>query len=365
MSAVDTVRGAGKLWLNEDDTRTYLTAPADGFGRVDTPEGTFAVHQRNFGQIFPRRMATWYMDLGGVGWLNGRDIWEHIAPLQSHYQTHVADPAGWAPEVAVIVDEEAPLSTACTRDLHSPLVYEMRSQLNRLGCPVSFHLMSDLMRGELPEAKVLIFLNAFRLDDPQRAAVARAIRGRTAVWFYGAGYLNRQADEANMAALTGLNWQRIGAQPAMVAPQAGELTQGVIDAFGRDLVLEPCWEIADPEAQVLGRYASGQVAAAALETAQGLRVGIGTVWAPARLLRNVLKASGVHLYSDSDDVVFAGNGFLGISATSSGTKVLTLRAPARVTNIATGQEVAAATDRVETVLQTGDVRLLRLDAPEN
>ncbi|MDQ1257967.1 MAG: beta-galactosidase, partial [Candidatus Hydrogenedentes bacterium] len=40
MSAVDSVRGHGKLWLNEDDTRTYLTPPSSGFGRVDTAQGT-------------------------------------------------------------------------------------------------------------------------------------------------------------------------------------------------------------------------------------------------------------------------------------------------------------------------------------
>jgi hypothetical protein len=365
MSAVDTVRNAGKLWLNEDDTRTYLTSPADGFGRVDTAQGTYWVHQRNFGQIFPRRLAAWYMDLGGVGWLNGKDIWDNIAPLQRFYQSHISEPADWRPEVAVIVDEDSPFYTACTRDLHSPLVYEMRSQLNRLGCAVSFHLLSDLQAGRVPPAKAYILLNAFHLDDAQRVAVREAIRGRTAVWFYGAGLINRQADEANMAALTGLSYQRIVPQRAQVQPVPGSpLTAGLTAGFGGETLLDPCWEVSGAGSEVLARYAGGQAAAAALQTAEGLRVSLGTVWCPAALLRNVLKASGVHLYCDSDDIVFAGDGFLGLSATSAGAKTLRLPAGMRVTDALTGAQVSAATTEIPLTLALGEVRLFTVSAPQ-
>jgi len=67
MSPVDSVQLHGKLWLNEDDTRTHLSSPDAGYGRVDTPQQTRWVHQRNFANIFVRRAACWWMDLPGLG----------------------------------------------------------------------------------------------------------------------------------------------------------------------------------------------------------------------------------------------------------------------------------------------------------
>jgi hypothetical protein len=353
MCAVDTVRGAGKLWLNEDDTRTYLTRPEDNFGRVDTPQGTYWVHQRNFAQLLPRRLACWYMDLGGVGWVNGPDLWENIGRLRALYERQLPRRATFAPEIAVIVDEVSPHYTACTSALHSPLVYQMRSQCFRLGAPIGIHLLSDLVAGRVPRAKAYLFLNAFHLTDADRQAVRRECRGAMTVWHYGAGFLNQDASDANLSQVTGLTLQRGTPQPGRVTPEA-DLGQ---EPFGTETVLDPLWTVAEePGVEVLGRYADGSVAAAwrpATKTAY-----LGALHVPARLLRHLLTRAGTHTYSDSDDVILADREFLGVAATSPGRKAITLPEARKVVDALTGETVSAGGTTFELDMQLGETRLL-------
>lgn len=362
MSAVDSVRGHGKLWLNEDDTRTYLTPPDSGFGRVDTPAGTFQVHQRNFAQLWPRRLASWYMDLGGIGWLNGQDIWDNIHRLQAFYEAHLEEPATWNPETVLIVDEDSPRYTACDRRLHSPLVYEMRSQYFRMGAPFSIFLLSDLVAGKVPPAKAYFFANGHHLDARQREAIAQATKGRTAVWFYGGGFLGDRADDANITEVTGIPVKRIPPESGRALPVSAEegLAGSMSEPFGTETVLDPLWTVDAPDAEIIARYSSGNVAAAAKHTPDGLRVYIGALHCPARLLRNILKASGVHVYSDSDDVLLTDGRLLGLTATAPGNKTLSLPRPATVTDALSGAVIAEETTTFALDMTTGETRLFLL-----
>jgi beta-galactosidase len=356
MSAVDSVRGGGKLWLNEDDTRTYLTPPDAGYGRVDTPQGSMWVHQRNFAQLLPRRLACWYMDLGGTGWVNGPDLWENIGRLRAIYEKELARPATFAAEVAVIVSETSPFYTKCTSALHSPIVYQMRSQCFRLGAPIRIHLLSDLTAGRVPKAKAYLFLNAFHLTDANREAIKRECRDATTVWLYGAGFLNEDASERDMADVTGLPLARGTPQPGRVTPEPGA---GVEEAFGTDTVLDPLWTVQEgPGVQVLGRYADGSVAAA--YSAEARSAYLGALHVPAKLLRNLLKQAGVHLYSDSDDVILADREFLGVVATSAGTKTISLPEARTVVDALTSEQLASDAEGFELEMQLGETRLLLL-----
>ena len=362
MSAVDSVRGGGKLWLNEDDTRTYLTPKGAGFGRLATRQGTFWVHQRNFAQLWPRRLACWYMDLGNAGWLNGKDIWDHLAPMQRFYQRRIDAPSKWRPEVALIVDEVSPCYTKCTRDLHSPLVYQMRSQFFRLGAPFGIYLLSDLVEGRIPPMKAYFFANCFHLDAAQRAAVKNATHGKTAVWFYGGGFLSDRAFEGNLRDAIGMALTRGKPQAGRVTPQAGGegLADGVAKEFGTNTVLDPLWVVSETGVEAVGRYRDGGVAVAAKRGQDGLRVYIGALHCPAKLMRNVLKESDVHLYCDSDDMVLTDGEFLSLSATSTGTKRLALGRKCDVICALDGKEVARATDHLELDMQLGETRMYLL-----
>ncbi|NQT16361.1 MAG: hypothetical protein HQ582_26625 [Planctomycetes bacterium] len=368
MTAVDSVRAAGKLWLNEDDTRTYLTPKEAGFGRVDTPQKSLWVHQRNYGHIVPRRMACWYMDLGGTGWLNGQDLWDNIGKLNAHYDACVAEPATFAPEVAVIVDERSPLAIACNRTIMYAQSYVIRNRLYRMGAPIRVHYLSDLLSGKVPTSKVYIFLNPFWLDRAARAGIAKATEGKTAVYFYGSGFLGEEADDGLIGELVGMPVSRVEADAAEATFVQGDspLLADLSDAaFGSKAKLSPLWAVdAGVGITRLAALPSGETLVAAKDGSAGLRVYVGTTDAPAALLRNVLEASGVHVYVDSDDVVSADGRFLAISATSDGTKRVVLPGPSRVRSLHDGRLVGADVRHFDLPMVAGETQLFVLETAE-
>jgi hypothetical protein len=122
----------------------------------------------------------------------------------------------------------------------------------------------------------------------------------------------------------------------MIAPEPGAaLCAGVPpEAFGVPTALRPLWRVEETDGlEVLGRFGDGTVGAAAVRRNGRLAVYIGTLTAPARLLRNILMASGVHVYLDSDDVLVTDGEFLSVTASSAGVKRLRLPKPAAVQRI--------------------------------
>jgi len=369
MVPVDSVRDHGKLWLNEDDTRTYLTPKNSGYGRVDTPQHTHRVHQRNFGQIFPRRLACWYMDLGGTGWLAGKDIWDNIAPLREFYDAHLTQPATWAPEVAVIVDETSPCYLACNATVMAPLASGLRRQLYRMGVPFSMYLLSDLAAGRVPAARAYLFVGCFHLSTEARQAIIACTKDRTAVWFYGSGYLAQTASTGHMSELLGMKLYEVSDPPkAMVSVAAQEtgLTAGLGGTtFGVEHCVAPLWAVEEsPGLEVLGRFEGNPIAAASIEVGKGRSIYIGTLAAPARLLRNIIQAAGVHLYIESDDVLLTDGQFLAVTASQAGQKVIRLPEPRRVLRLPDYAAVAAATARIESDMALGETQLYWLTGSE-
>jgi hypothetical protein len=162
-----------------------------------------------------------------------------------------------------------------------------------------------------------------------------------------------------MIDVVGLDLTRGTPQPGRIAP---EPAAGVADAFGTETMLDPLWAVAErPGVQVLGRYADGSAAAAI--AADGKRAYLGALHVPAQLLRKLLKRAGVHLYNDTDDVILADREFLGIAATSAGTKTLNLPEARTVVDALTGETLSQRTNRLDLTMQLGETRLLLLREP--
>ncbi len=112
-SAPSYVRGgngaalAGKMWLNEDDTHTYLaTGTPPGYREhVTTLEATNAELTRNVAEEATRNFATWWMDLTFTGWFNDPAMWRAEDEAQPLDEWFLRNPTPFCPEVAAVVDE--------------------------------------------------------------------------------------------------------------------------------------------------------------------------------------------------------------------------------------------------------------------
>src|SRR4030095_10472519 len=157
----------GKLWVTEDDTRTYLSADNAGVGRVGTLQRTQWVHQRNFEHLLEHRCVLWWMDLEASGWLASKEIWDNLARLREVWRSAANATRPLQPEVAVIVDERSSLYLPCDNAVTAPLLAQLRYHVNRVGASVGYYLLTDLRGGALPDAKLYLVLNAFAVSPAE------------------------------------------------------------------------------------------------------------------------------------------------------------------------------------------------------
>ena len=136
MTPAESIALAGKLYLREDDTHTYL-ASGDQAGSTDhvtTIEETNAELTRNVAQEATRNFASWWMDLGASGWFNDERMWQQMARLSAVDESFLRNPTPFVPEVAAIIDERAMWRVAAGgNSFTGPNIYEARRALGQNG----------------------------------------------------------------------------------------------------------------------------------------------------------------------------------------------------------------------------------------
>ena len=395
MAPAESCNARGRAWCNEDDLRTHLSNPDAGWGRVETEEQTTWAHRRNFMASYVRRSQMWFMDQGG-NWLEDDAIWANLAPLRDLYLELLNAPFPLQSDVAVVVDEASLCQLAYGVEIGLPLLYDLRTEINRMGTTPELWFQADYLRGKVRGKKLVIFLNAFSLTAEEREVVQRNLRqdGATALWFYAPGALVPDADTptdaynpAHITELTGISVvERDGdASPAMhcvsghafcahmpadalIAPDdivanwqdRDEKFQFRQMAYPPRNKLHPLFAVSDPDAVVFGHYVDSGEAAMAVKQADGFRsVFVGGLTLPARVLANIACDSAVHLYSAPGDVVYTDGRALSITACSAGRKALNLPSSAEVTDALNGEYVARG-DSFSVDLRLGETRVYRI-----
>lgn len=217
----ESLRLHGKLHLYEADTRTHLAE--DRIVQARTRDETIACLRREFGHALIRGSGLWWVDFGaarGKGWFNDPEVMAELARLRKT----AADAQAWdgasASQVALVCDPPSMSCFGYPPTLAYRLITGLYSELYRTGAPFDTILLDDLDRAELPDYRVYLFLNCVRLDAAQRERIARIVRhkGKTAVWFYGAGFVGPDGASAkNLSDLAGMKMEAAPIRAAQVA----------------------------------------------------------------------------------------------------------------------------------------------------
>jgi hypothetical protein len=354
---VDSIHLAGKLWVSEDDTKTYLSGdetPDSYNPKVNSTEGTWAAHSRNFGAALTRGAGISYMDLWGTGWLDDRTLWngigrlreiaEQIATRRRNPRTKPAP----EPDVAVIVDERSFFDVRADESLLGHLVSQQRDTLVRSGARIGFYLLSDLTKKNFPETpRLLLFLNAFHLPDAVRTAIKERFQndGRTLAWVYGPG--NR---EENLSELTDTIGIQLRLQPwgsktgtHVLSNSRSPLTDALRgQKFGEEQRLNPSFAVVDPKAKSLGEYtATGNPSLAYRKHARWQSVFIGEPTLPLPLLRGLFRLAGVPVTTVDDDVAWTGDNLLCLHSAPGGGTTVYLPEEGALMDLLTGETLAS------------------------
>lgn len=356
MAPVDSVNLHGKMWLIEDDTRTHLCKVEVGLNDARDTSGVLA---RNFAHILTRGNAVWWMDLWGEGWFADEAIWSDLGKLRSIYSDALPSLRQYKPEIAVIVDDPSCLYLHPSPEVAGTLIAEFRKQWYRIGAPAGIYLLEDLVDGKVPPARMYVFINAFALDDRTLSAVRKHAcrKDCMVVWMYAPGVIwNGRLDFSNVANVVGIGLTQASSGTGSIVLEDGKQT---FDAQHPHLT--PSFAVDDPKASVLARYTDGGAVAVASKKISGwTSVYCGTLQMPASLLREQARKAGIHIYSDSDDIVMVGNGFVCISASVAGTKTLRLPAKCRTKDCKSGEILPESESIVLHMLQ-GDTRIFSVE----
>lgn len=316
MSTVESVALAGKMWLSEDDTRTWLAQdrnfPALKSSRVDTKEETLKIHQRNFCAYVVRNLGSWWLDLTRTGWLNDPDIWKNIKDLERFDRESLEHPEPFHPEVSVVLDEMSMLSVPNNK-LTASLIFAGRKPLNRISAPYGQYLLDDWLTGA-GHGKLNIFLGVWSLTREQREQLIEQTAKSTSIWAPGSGFLDRDqgGDLAHVRELTRFDVKVVPNVSKRIRPTDLGIRLGLKDNANEKERPDYFFAAIDAKPnEILAVYPDGSAAIAVRHLPEGgCSIFCGIPRLTTELIRIAAKKANVHLFTKVDCNVFANRSLL-------------------------------------------------------
>ncbi len=279
MSLTESIVKRGKFWWDEADNRTHL-AKSD-LGRAADLQETLNVLKREYAHVLTKQAGLWWMDQQG-GWFDDPVILDLFRQQREFGETN---PGAWRPkaEVALFVDAKScyrqpPDSAFLFHNLNV-----LASEFPRLGAPYDAFLLDDLPAAS--EYKVYVFPNAIDLTDKERRAI-RALqrKGKTLIFAGPAGEGRRKGSSLHVD--RALSDKLLGVDASSPYPVTKQTGRGKLIWFSEKITLDD--------------------------------------------IRAAARDAGVHLFSESDDALYAGNGMIALHARDAGPKTLHFPNPVRL-----------------------------------
>ncbi len=382
----------GKLYFNEVDTETHLHQRQWRWGNsLNNPtnwEEAKALLVRDYGYAMTKGLGMWWTDLHGGNFhdLKITQLFKKLRDVDKRYLD--ADKTSTA-DIAIILDEETFKYFGDGEPLFNALLTAQKQwQLSLIGTPWEPYLLTDIGNPELRDFKVYLFLNTFHVSPEQKEQIHEKLKrnNATAIWVYAPGYIRDEKLSADaMSELTGIDMaadMSAGELRVEISDYTHAYTHALPEGFvygtdvdvdniirwydhqiylkdPRDPKLErdlPGFRIAprfysvDENADVLGMLAEvdkpGLVVKKQEEGWTSIYSSAPII--PASLLRNIIRESGGHIYSNGDDIVYANMSSLCIYSPEGGERIISL--PGQMLAIDLLENRVIANNRDELVL---------------
>lgn len=375
MSPEESARLAGKLWISEEDMRTHLW-PADSFyGQTQHVSQTTNVLKRQFGNILTRGAGAWWCDWAtpDAGAYDESELMAVFSRSLELMQDELKDADRTSiSEIAVVLDEESSFYRSTLNNYDIPAWRNRAWGVARIGAPHDAVLLSDVLSGRARDYKLYLFPNTFHLSTKQRAQLKSVLRrdGKVALWQYAAGFADDDCLSVDLCEdLTGVRLRMTARQwgvNLLVSNFDHDLTRDLPTStfWGTDMRLGPLFTVDDHDATVLGTAVINQG-----RCEPGYVVKSFATWTsvysaapnlPPGVLHNVAKFAGAHLFSHSEDVLYASRNIIMLHTLRAGDKRIYLPAKFHVVDAYTGRKICHNQDSFVDMLTAGETRVYRL-----
>ncbi len=128
-------------------------------------------------------------------------------------------------------------------------------------------------------------------------------------------------------------------QPDAHASPAANISDLAGQTYGHNHQTAPICYADDPKAIVLGSLADGKAGLVIQDHGTWTAVYSAAPLLPAPLLRHLAQLAGVHLYIDTEDVVWASHDIVAVSVLRTGSRTIQLPRPANVSDLYQATEI--------------------------
>jgi len=296
-STVDSVAVNNKLYLHEIDHHTYLSKYPSENGQImdciyDDEPTTIAVLRRELCALAAKGGALYWFDMQG-GWYASpgleAEIRHEINILEQLYQL----PHHSVSEIAVFIDPMSYLRMQDESSMTADCGRNNRNALQHCGAPFDFFNLRDVTKIDLSRYKMCVFLNAIEMSDDVKKALSEKAREITKVWLYAPNHAT-----GGIAEVCPIGLREMDATNEKV--QYGQRLFGFSDPTS------PMYAVDDKDAEILAYYTNGTPACA--RKGKDVYLAVGNV--PSELWRDLARAAGVHIYTDTPGAFYADSRFV-------------------------------------------------------
>lgn len=368
---IASLKQHGKLWISESDIRTSFSEKSEQnpalYGRPPDLAETLACLKREYAHQLCEGGNGWWFQMGKE-WYHHEPILDLFAQMQRFGEAATAFDRTPDTDIAAVVDLES-IRTGPPWPITSSLIDAFKVQETcRIGAPVDHYELDDVLDPGAKQYKLYLMLNCFSLDARERKLIDERLRrnGATLIWMYAPGLFDPEGKPelspahtrsllgfglrpeigdrlpmemkltpAGAKAFPGFDPQRVFGSFERPEWVLDKETGGVRQAFPDPLRLPE--RLAAEGGEVLARYVEGGGASIAMRrTGAATDIWIGSVMAPADLLRAIARQAGCHLFCDADEIVYANKSFLAIHTRAAGERTFHLRRKADVVEVFSG-----------------------------
>lgn len=388
MAMIDAVEEYGKMYIAEEDNRTCLSNVYAGaswdanwdfqVGQTRTLSDTVLQAKRDFANAVVNGAGLWQYDMYG-GWLDDDQIYDYLSDAKKEYEFSVYVDRDMRNEVAVFVgDETYAYMTAGSMNAYTifePMLFQQRKHLGVMGAGYDTYNMSALLDGKVSAHKVNIILSPYEITDEMQKAIDKYLKvnGQYLVWVYLPGVSDGTSyDTDNIKRATGFDIavdEKIAGQQVMVKKSGSSITEGIeglVYGTSQPSMTSPQAYVKNTSnVTVLGTQMDGGKAGLVMkDMGDWTSIYSAVPCLDVKLLRNILKTAGVHIYSENaDDVIYNNNHYVALHSETAGEKTIHLPKKYSVYDVFEGKFLSMNTDTITYQHEANETHIFRLMTP--
>lgn len=248
--------------------------------------------------------ALWWFDMLD-GWFRSEGMMSAIKHMIQIDKELMNTERRSVAQVAVFAEGESMYRVRKSSPIASECLSDFRRMMAESGAPYDLYSISDLADPAMEKYSFYIFLNQYELTEESRARIESVCRrpGKTILWLYAPDYAaNGENSAERISAVTGIAAAESENNPGRLMWNGG----AALSAPAPHFIIE------DEDARVIARFEDGSAAVAERE-----ENGFKSVYAalhrlPSSLLRQLLRESGVFLFSEEASAyTYANSAFIG------------------------------------------------------